>query len=1315
MTTIQLSSRSLSGAFRVAVLSGLFLPIAGLAANVETVASESFRADTRGFGDVKVTLNQLGTKGSLTTFEAQDAEHAKICASKRLADLLGFGDIKEVTGTGLPGTVLELAGGGSWLLGVDGSKFHEIYAPNRAALERLAKERTASSWQPAMPRAYPRWLDCFDNAGPGVWVGGGGAQYTLPSDFEWLQERKLTMCTLSPNASRLMGPGLLDTSIFDWHTAMAAKYDIPYRVLHFPGNHPWLWNREPLPYVRSASDKTLSTPFLLDHTNSVENAREPVPVVDAYVADSRRKLADHLQSDPNYIGMHGCLEIPDSSINLLANVAETPGIKELWHSYLTGDLGLSLAAVGQLHKGNRSFYKSWSEVEVPRPIDFTGWNPKTCLDLRGTWQMHEDLEGQGATQEWFDPAKAPSDWVEGDGNDPLILIYGKRYHGEDREGRAFWMRRSFQVTREQIDSLKYLQVASASYHSTSTPVFDVWINGKKLARAGDAGQYFPVGDVLRVGENEIVLNTQGAPIVGYCFLGPDPLRKYLVNMTEAQNRLWFDGTNFDASLRIRKIEADLQATRAADPNRPLKLMALIELLDLSTPLCEKYGAYHHDTGGAGGYWAPMTGGRLARSHGVPFSSEQGGPPVDAAAMQTMMTFYLMYGNDALDMVFAVSHYRDNPGVAEWFEKNIELFRCIGKMQMPMPKIAVLRSARASRMGFREPWNWDVGRGPLQAVGRNFAYIEVPDILNGVIDQFPVVMDAGSVLLTEEEVAGIKAYVSRGGTFVAQHHSGQHTPAKANAWPLATAFGLTITPKYITEGKTLWEWPLGRMKFSDKQALIASLSGKEIDGSGVAIDYLGKEHTGALSITGNSDKILPVSTWPDSTMAIAEVKEGRGRFILLGTPFYTRMRDVSGVWVNDGKRSVMLDEFLTAIGVPRDSWTGSQEIWAEIWRSKNGVFDLYPVARMVTDKKLAPVLPATVSLRRESPVTEVVDIGALGHPKVPVAWKDGRMTLPTEDYDLMKLRMYAAPRADIGRAAFDWFAAQSKIWRALPKMPEIQKPVPIAIPQDLLALKEGWTLKVDGQPDRVVSSGAFGTLGLPEETKAVFEKTVAVPADWKGRNVSLVFDAENWFWGILPQGRLFVNGKAAAVPQPIRPKPQPSFSTDVTEAAATGSLTIRLEVDGSGPAMANKNQPGQEKKGQPKPNGVTGLFILEATTPSTQTQPLPGPWFEARAFNRLQPVKSGEKADCLYLETRFKLADKSPEKRLFLASPEHLGFVMLNGCPLLAPSSMKELNISGLAFRDGRENVLRWVPAAKEPPRWNLRYTGKIPQLNLEWR
>ena len=52
----------------------------------------------------------------------------------RDVDLLGFGDLKIVPDSGLPGTVLKLQGAGIWLLGLDGAGFHELFAPTREAL-----------------------------------------------------------------------------------------------------------------------------------------------------------------------------------------------------------------------------------------------------------------------------------------------------------------------------------------------------------------------------------------------------------------------------------------------------------------------------------------------------------------------------------------------------------------------------------------------------------------------------------------------------------------------------------------------------------------------------------------------------------------------------------------------------------------------------------------------------------------------------------------------------------------------------------------------------------------------------------------------------------------------------------------------------------------------------------------------------------------------------------------------------------------------------------------------------------------------------
>ncbi|NQU39392.1 MAG: hypothetical protein HQ523_05520 [Lentisphaerae bacterium] len=1277
-------------------------------------STEIYHAATRGFGDVNVAARLYGeppAQSSWITFQAEDPAHALTLASKRLADLLGFGDLALVSAPELPGTLVTLEGSGFWLLSLDGSRVQECFARDRNVLRQCIPTVGAEAWKTVPTRAYPRWLDCFDNAGPGMWVGGGGDQYVLPSDFEWLQQRKLAMCTLSPTESRLVGPGLLDTSIFDWHSAMAAKYDIPYRMLFFPASHEWLWNREPLPYVRPYPGH-IAAPWLQYQKNTCAGAYEPVAVRDRYDQDLRQRLAEHMQEDPNFVGMHGCTEIPDAGIGLMAAVANTPGVKELWHGYLASTLGMDLDTVALLHKGDRRFYSSWSEVEVPLPTDFIGWNPQTCLDLRGTWQMHEDTARVGGTQAWFNVTSAPADWVEGHCNDPMILMYTPQRRKNPDEQPDFWMRRSLNVTDASLANLRFLHIARSGYHGNPTPLFDVWLNGTRLdclsEERGDIDMCYVIGDVLKPGANQLVFNTHGVAVPGYCFMGPVPMRRYPY-MTAAENRLWFDGVNFDAWLRVRKIEGQLRATRSADPDRPLKMMATINLLDMTTRLCLDYGAYQHDTGGAAGYWCPMTGARLARSHGFAWSCEQGGPPASAEALQAAMTRYIMLGNDAVDMVFGVGHYRDKPDVAAWFDKHLELIHCFGKMQLPMPTIGVLRSSRATRLGFAEPWNWDIARGPLQAVGRNFAYIEVPDILDGTIDQFPVIMDAGSVLLTEEEVEGILRYVRRGGIFVAQHHTARHTPAQADAWPLAKALGLSVTPKWMSDDN-FNHWALAKMRMAEDQDLFPSLRGQVVEGSGVAIDYLGAEHSGAVGYAGsaNDDRIRSVATWEeDGSMAIAEASLGRGRLIMLGTPFYTRMRDNSGVWVNQDQRSAWLDEFLTAIDVPRDSWTGNAEMWAEIWRSKNGVFDLYPVARNTA--KGDETLAVPVRIRRADAIDALTEISALGHPKQPVTWKAGTFTVPASDYTCMESRVYIAPRADIARSGLDWFQVQSGIWRALPPIPAVRKPQPVDVPADLMGLTADWTLKVEGHPDRLVRPGAFGTLGLPEETVAVFEKTVTIPAGWKGSRVDLVFDAEGWFWGILPEARLLINGVEAPIRQPIRPEANPGFSFEVTAQAESGAITLRLEINGT-----SKNMLRKDGAGLSKPHGVTGIFYLQATSPALKTEPIPGTWQAADAFNRLHPVQPADTVQCLYLETRFTLPETWPAERLFIASPEPLGFVMVNGLILQAPAWMKRLDVSGMVYRDGRENVLRMVPAARSVAGWDRQYRGKVPLMAFEW-
>jgi hypothetical protein len=455
------------------------------------------------------------------------------------------------------------------------------------------------------------------------------------------------------------------------------------------------------------------------------------------------------------------------------------------------------------------------------------------------------------------------------------------------------------------------------------------------------------------------------------------------------------------------------------------------------------------------------------------------------------------------------------------------------------------------------------------------------------------------------------------------------------------------------------------------------------------------------------------------MAIVEAKIGRGKIILLGTPLFTRMKDEKGIWVNEEGRGRLFDEFLTSLGVKRDSWADG--VWAEIWRSKNGVFDLYKAARI--SQKGEDKINVAPRIRREDKVDELVEISALGHPNVQVAWKDGVMTLPEEEWEKMKARVYYAPRTDIARAGLDWFRAQSQIWRELPLLQDTVKPQSIPVPNDVIPAIQDWKMSLDQTDEgwtrpgadtddwRSVKLGSFVAMGIAHDAKAYFRKRIDIPADWQGRRINLCFTAAPRRHGVTPQGRLWINGKLANVRQPLKNGHEASFTLDVSEQARSGRIELALEVDGKWEAPKKKQKLGA---GRDRPSGVTGVFFLEAVPATLATTPLDGPWFAAAGdVGNLTPAKKGEKVTYTYLETRFTLPKDWPGDCLFLERPdgEFLQHLSLNNQYITVP--MPRLDISKLVDKDGG-NVLRWVPGTRSHPEITRKQTMTIPDVNLVW-
>lgn len=1300
---------------RLSGLSGLFLLAVMAMATRTPAAEETVTVNLRDIGHLTVQsrfYSAAPLRSSWITMQAEDARKAAACGSKYLEDILGYGDAQLAKDPAIPGTLVVLSGTGQWVLGLEGSRFQVVFSRTADGLPNLLKQANAAVWKPVPRAAYPRWMDTFDNAAMTFWFSGFGIlPKDLDADHAWYEANGFTACAVLGNTERrLLAPGVVDTSVMDWQSAMAAKFHTPYKVMAdmaTPARPERLWDYAPLPYF-TAQDGQLASAHLDYQSMAIHAGFQAGAATDRYLMDFRRRVAERLKDDPYFIGHHVMQEMPGNDardLTCLASVAGTPAIQASWRTYLKDVLKYDLAMVGSRFNGDPKAFRTWADVGIPELKEFVGWDA-SAIDLHGMWEGRADREKQATAEKWF-AGNVSDQWRPVDCQDLGIMIYGQR------EACDYFIRRTFTATAA-AGSPQYLHLARTGI-ADGPRTYDAWLNGIKLETisgsdpsCADWDMCYDVSAALKPGGNQLVINTRGVPVASYIFIGARGKWVY-PGPSQTLNCRYFDMLAFEEWLIMRELEDRMIAIRAGDPDRPMKVMAPHNYIDRVLELCARYGAYPHDTGGAGAWWGPFTYSRYAMTRGIPNSAEEGGVPHDAAELQAVMTRYLMMGADAVDNVGHSAAYTGNPGMKQWITDNRELLRCVGKQDLVQPVVGMLRAGRELRFGNADMYAWDMGRGALPSIGRAFEYATWGDLRNHSVDKFKVLLDCATAVMSEEEVDLIERYVRQGGIFIAFHNTGVHTPEKAFAWPISRLTGLRVLNDNRPIGGT-------NIHFTDTQSLWPKLRGQEVDGWGLVLDWLKQDKTGApLALASQEGDIDVIATWKngaaDGNIAVASRALGKGRVITLGSTFYRNGKDQAGRYVEPGTLPY-LDELLTALGAPRETQAG--ELWCERWRSKNGLYDVYPVAQMEAG---AVTSTTDVRIRRDTPPTALWELSALHHPVVPLHYADGMLSIPQVAMAAMQSRVFAAPRADIERGALYWLQVQQRQCGALPELSAADRQrATIAPATDLIAMADGWRCSTGAKDPawvapadastsgwKSVRLGSFAAMGLPEECVAQFRTEVTVPPAWAGQRVSLSFDAENWFWGFTWRAKLWINGEPAAIAQPLRPQPNGCFAIELTPGQLTaGKLVIALEVDGNYP---------EQNHDKARPSGVTGTFFLRARPQPLRVTPLTA-WQRATDLAMMTPTVVGQPVECMYLETTFTLPAPWPGKHLHLESAGSLGSLFINNRFVSAPNWMDELDVSGLVEKDGA-NVLRWVPA-KSSPVWSEPYKGMVPALNLMW-
>ncbi len=1133
--------------------------------------------DLRGYGRVGMEGSLWQTAAgqvALVTFTCQDERTAGIVASKYLADLLGYGATATAEPLpGIGGTIVQVRHAGYWLLAVDGAAARILSAPDRESLRQAAEVLRGNAWQPVAAGAHPRWLDNFDN-GIGIWWM---ATSKTEEQLEWMKAHPSVVNLHDVRLSSEPAPGVIDLSPTDNSLSQIHGMGKAYRHMLWAGGQPPWFNSAHMPghHGEKYPDGFIGRRFF--ESSGYNHEQVASPEVHTVVQAAMIRMMRERVNDPDLLAWmepHG--EFFKSDPAMLP-----PGYQQRFPAYLQLEKKYSLATISTAYTGNRHAYSDWSDVPYPSTAWFAGRRGSfiDLDDIPWRWEPRSLAEGEEAG--YHLETTDDSGWRENYRDDHVMLSQwdNSRIH-------PLWIRFSHDLPADLLQTGKRIWLHLMPYTEHVGGELTIWVNGSEICRQKrditdhiERHAQIEVTDILHAGSNDFVIYSNGGRIAYRVFLSDTEGESFPFSDPHLNQR-YLDWQDYLSWEKQQTLITFLKTMRSVDPNRPIKVMTPFLFQSDAMVLFQRYGGYPQLTG-EGGWYRPMHYKGYSRLYGIPGSSEPGGAMTNPRDTQNMFANIFWESQDCHDYVFDLNRELWRyPKVVEWWTQNASLLATLGKIDFAEARVGLLRSVRQNmRYANSQIWNWDLSRGPLPSIGLTPVLVDGPAMEEGRADHLPVLLDCATIVMDDAMVDAIYRYVAGGGTYIAQHHTGQHTPMERDVWPLHRRFGLKVANRYLND-ENPHKWPTAPIRFTEEQSLFPSLRGKSCEGSGVAIDYLDNAYTGAIAIESAAGNVTPIATWEDGSMAIAEIRVGRGRLILVGTPFFLRFKDENGRWFNDAEKQALFVSLLEGVGLTRDTHTSEERIWFERRESKNGLYEVYLASAVgIRDKSwtLEDRIVANLAIDRFAPAP-AVEPNAPDSPDVATSHADGRLSLGEQTFSPYQVRQFAILRDNVGlEAPRHWLAVQQRAWRAL-------EPIPPSRADDILAeaaaladslgeagigLFSGWQVQIDPTSDEqawldgdtegaiTADLGSWRARGWPDASLVRYRQRVDIPTDWRSGSRVILGMENYWQFGIRDKARLWINGEHVA------DCPHGTLAFDVTTAAATGSLDIALAVEGKG--------------------------------------------------------------------------------------------------------------------------------------------------------
>jgi hypothetical protein len=894
------------------------------------LAGTAHGAVLRGFGKVEAAQLEPAAGGGMR-FTCESPERALVLMHKLAQDLsqtatepATWQQVKLASQT-VP--VLVRQGMGSFLPCVQGNSVTVFtakaeLAPQDAFADLADGLAGASFYDPDF--RYPAYLDKYSRYGIGAWYPSNWHDKIIgdkPNDvdhhFTFAQDMDLVLQT---NAAGFILRNLLPK---------LREYERPYHFIRW---------QEWSPQLALMAPEELTTPG---------NQFSPMPHYYGQISDGGHRLMGwnnwQLQErmrkfvddpmlmdwpDPNgEVGPHNEDFYWDFTENNRLNFVR----------YLRDVRGYSLQELGQAWHGDASHFTSWGDVPIPMNYEFFGWTPDS-IQANPTWRLHP-VKSKNALQEGLEAGYQLADfpdekWVElpipgGE----LGTIFGRAKH-------ALWHRGVIDVPETWLKTKKdgriYLTAVTFTTARGPRNPDRIWLNGQELAAWSAAGGsslvgQFDVTGMVRPGRNTIAYlpaydNARAGKgtLRGSFFLTDSPRDVYPFRDSRLNAR-FVDWREYVPWAIADMLEDTFKAIRGVDPDRFIKMHAY-RRKDLGIPLAARYGCFGHNTGDEA-FFRPWDR-RFGYVRGIPASCEPSGSVNTPDHFKRWLGWHCFTGGpNALDYFHNIQSmmYSD---CADLWKEYMPYWKLGPRRVLKKPDIALFWSSRnGNLLPGNLAFNFDLGRGDLLSLGYSYVYVDESTFRDGLVDNYPVVWDTGTAIMDPETVARVRKYVENGGTYVMLQDTARHTSTQRNAWPAEELTGFRVR-----EVRPM----TGTLAIMNEQPIFTRLAGKVFDNRGVSIDYSSYNYADkclALESVAAGTRVL--ARYDDGAAAIGMRTLGKGRVIVLGSPFWRDSHDDAGVWWPGEKQNEFLEDILAGLGLKPLATADTHQVWREHYLALNG--------------------------------------------------------------------------------------------------------------------------------------------------------------------------------------------------------------------------------------------------------------------------------------------------------------------------------------------------------------------------------------------